>query len=390
MFPVDSGFRAAYTRTKQSRLNFNSRSRSSGILFERVFLVRALVPVGIHYAQAAVTNSSQVRLSPASAWRQCGALGLVLHDTFKEALMFKRSLVRNMISYCSFALAITLVTTPATAQKPSGNQHEFKHHIVMVPDVIELAGVMATRILPNSENPSRPLEFCPEGPSGPPRNLETLEHGAGMLSSTQGIGKNANPGILPPNASYGGMTYGEWSAHYYYQGLLSSCSSTPGLCQSQPPADGNFNPKNVLFLPLKEGSDLTTDHFDVDVPVGKAVMVMVFGFTTTTNGPLIPGYYEDSNWLEADLAWVQALAESGALSCTIDGIPVQNLKDYVVSGTLPGTVDMNFGDPYPPGVPIDSAIVCSLLLRSLAPGHHTIDVDWWGERFLTYNITIKP
>jgi hypothetical protein len=116
-------------------------------------------------------------------------------------------------------------------------------------------------------------------------------------------------------------------------------------------------------------------------------MVMVLGSTSTTDGPVIPewGYY-DNNWLETDLEWLQGIAEDGSLFCTIDGTPVQNLKDYVFSGALPHTVDFDLGVK----VTFDSAIVCSLLLKPLTPGRHTIYLEWFGAPFLTYNITVTP
>ena len=85
--------------------------------------------------------------------------------------------MRNGIWYCCFAFAIILGTTSATAQPLSGNNHEVKHVILMVPDGMGLADVTATRILRNCESPSEPFpHFCAEGPGGPPLNLETLEH----------------------------------------------------------------------------------------------------------------------------------------------------------------------------------------------------------------------
>jgi alkaline phosphatase len=85
--------------------------------------------------------------------------------------------MRNVVQYCCFAFAIILGTTSATAQPLSGNQHEVKHVIVMVPDGMGLADVTATRILLNCETPSEPFpHFCANGPGGPPLYLETLEH----------------------------------------------------------------------------------------------------------------------------------------------------------------------------------------------------------------------
>lgn len=76
-----------------------------------------------------------------------------------------------------FAFMIILGTMPATAQLMSGNNHEVKHVIMMVPDGMGLANVTATRIRLNCEKLSKPYPyFCAEGPGGDPLNFETLEH----------------------------------------------------------------------------------------------------------------------------------------------------------------------------------------------------------------------
>lgn len=85
--------------------------------------------------------------------------------------------MRSRIWAYGFAAAILFGTTLATAQPLSGNQHEVKNIIMMVPDGMGLADVTATRILRNCEKPPEAFpRFCQEGPGGPPLNLETLEH----------------------------------------------------------------------------------------------------------------------------------------------------------------------------------------------------------------------
>ena len=85
--------------------------------------------------------------------------------------------MKNPLLYFGFACLFILGTTPATAQPLSGNHHEVKHVILMVPDGMGLADVTAARILRNCETPGEPFpHFCSEGPGGPPLNLETLEH----------------------------------------------------------------------------------------------------------------------------------------------------------------------------------------------------------------------
>ena len=85
--------------------------------------------------------------------------------------------MRNAIWYFGFACALILGTARAAAQPLSGNRHEVKHVILMVPDGMGLADVTASRILRNCETPGEPFpHFCEEGPGGPPLHLETLEH----------------------------------------------------------------------------------------------------------------------------------------------------------------------------------------------------------------------
>jgi len=198
----------------------------------------------------------------------------------------------------------------------------------------------------------------------------------GIFLPSRVLGENANPGIIPPNATYGGMTYGEWGAHYLYRFF-------PGE-----PSDENLNPKNVYFPQAASAND-PTDHFDETIPAGHAVMIMVLASITTTNGPIVPdwGYY-DSNWLEADLAWFQSMAEAGGIFCSIDGVPVRNLKDYIVSGAFPHSIEWDAL----PGVPFDTALGCFLLIKPLTPGHHSVYIEWrFGTPFhLTYDITVIP
>jgi hypothetical protein len=207
----------------------------------------------------------------------------------------------------------------------------------------------------------------------------------GMVLPNQAVGKNANPGIIPPKASYGGMTLGDWTAHYYYH--LAGTSIDPAALP-----DEGFNPKNIYFPKGKSVND-PTDHFDEYVPAGHAVMIMVLGNVSTTQGPIAPEWGEPNpNWVETDLEYLQNAAEQGGITCAIDGVPVQNLKDYVVSGTFPHNLVVN--DPTYGQITFDSAIGCSLILRPLTPGYHIVHIEWadWvvGLPFnLTYNIFVK-
>jgi hypothetical protein len=206
----------------------------------------------------------------------------------------------------------------------------------------------------------------------------------GIVSPNQAISKNANPGIVSPGATYGGMTYGQWSAHYYYE--------QAGKFIDPDAPDDIFDPKNVYFLQGKSVSD-PTDHFDEYVPVGSAVMVMVLGSVSTTEGPLIPEWgYADSNWAEVDLDWLKSIVEQGGVTCIIDGVPVQNLKDYVVSGPLPHNLVMD--DPTFGPITLDTVVSCSLILKPLTPGYHKVQIEWadWvaGVPFsLTSNIFVS-
>jgi hypothetical protein len=196
----------------------------------------------------------------------------------------------------------------------------------------------------------------------------------GILELYPAFSKNANPGIVPPNAVYGGMTYGQWSANYYY--AVFAGEDMPG-------------PKNVYLLPGKSYFDPRTS-FDLEVPAGEAIGLMVFGFPSRTKGPVAPEWgYPTENWVAADLEWLGEVfaPHRENLYVEIDGIPVKNLEQYAVSGSFPNPIEMDAGYGT---MPYDSVVSCSLLFTPLTPGPHTIDLDWFGEHFLTYNITVTP
>jgi hypothetical protein len=195
----------------------------------------------------------------------------------------------------------------------------------------------------------------------------------GILSPGSAFSKNWNPGIIPPNAVYGGMTYGQWSANLYYAAVTG---------------EDVAGPKNVYILPGKGYWDPRTS-FDLEVPAGESIGLMVFGFPSTTNGPVIPELgYETENWVQADLEWLEGFAaDSNNLFVEVDGRPVKNLEAHVVSGSFPNTLDMDLGFGL---MSLDSVVSCSLLLAPLTPGQHTIDLRWFGQPFLIYNITVVP
>lgn len=149
-----------------------------------------------------------------------------------------------------------------------------------------------------------------------------------------GKGNQDNPGVIPPQASAYGQTYGEWSANWWQWafGLAPDVNplldETGELCHS-----GQQGP--VWFLAGTFGGPAERD---CDVPAGKALFFPIVNWSVwepdddEASRLIVEHIGLDPNVLtEAEILRITAnwLADrSTPLSCLVDGVPIANLGNY--------------------------------------------------------------
>ena len=185
---------------------------------------------------------------------------------------------------------------------------------------------------------------------------------------------NPNPGILPPQARAHGKTYGEWAAVWWQWALSIPEAENPVADTTGEFCDvGQTGP--VWFLAWSFGSSVEKS---CAIPAGKSIFTPVynwiFGSGVFDCEPTVPGVTCDVEVLRQSAAQNTEAAE--LLEATIDGVPVQNLRDYraasppfpvsfpegAVFGIPPGTHFPHISDGY------------WLMLAPLPVGKHEIRV----------------
>jgi len=202
--------------------------------------------------------------------------------------------------------------------------------------------------------------------------------------SVAGAGGNANPGILPPNSRVQGLTYGEWAASWW-QSVLS-------ISESENPAAGA--PWTDCFLERIENVGLgiaffaQSGTFACEMPPGMMLFQPIVGAECSTLEE--PPYYGGS---EEELRACAMSFVPSELQATIDGVPVQNLSDYLVTSPI---FDFAVPEDNVLGVPAGSgqsvAYGAYLMLAPLSPGQHTFHLqgaypDGWTYDWY-YDITV--
>jgi len=187
---------------------------------------------------------------------------------------------------------------------------------------------------------------------------------------------NPNPGIIPPNAHFDGMTYGEWLA-----GLNQWILSVPAA--DNPILEGNEDkiaigqPKHLWFL--VNASPVVNRHFTI--PAGTALYATIFGVELDNLLCVDP----DTNFTVAQLrAGAKSIVDSLTdIEVQVDGVPVDDIAAYratspVFASTLPdGNLLQFFGcadalsGTYGPMV----ADGYALLLAPPSVGEHTIHIS---------------
>jgi hypothetical protein len=190
----------------------------------------------------------------------------------------------------------------------------------------------------------------------------------GLSTEAQAQGGNSNPGILPPNAHFRGLTYGEWGARWW-----QAAFAVPIVNGDHPLfSGGSFGGEDgVVFLSAVVGSPATVE---VTIPSGTALFLPVVNTECSVIEP--PPFHGDDEDSLRDCA-NGFIDNSGNLSATVDSRMVRNLNAYRVESPL-----FEFG-PLPPdnifGAPagatseaVDAGVY--LLLSPLSVGIHRIEV----------------
>lgn len=235
---------------------------------------------------------------------------------------------------------------------------------------------------------------------------------------------NPNPGILPPNATAFGRTYGAWSAAWWQYVLAQPASSNPvndptGLNCRQ----GQSGPVFFLVGLFGSGGDVTRDK--CTVPTGKAL------FFPLVNAVDI--HVPDDGLDTPELLWADLQNLFGPpnnlrgatfeLHAAIDKIPVGDLTPattpyracagpaQALNGAATGCASPSFSVTLPEDnlfssnlkIPVPAGVYPAvsdgfyLLLAPLTPGQHTIT---FGGTFLfegtvttqefTYHLVVSP
>jgi hypothetical protein len=203
----------------------------------------------------------------------------------------------------------------------------------------------------------------------------------------RGQGGSSNPGIVPPNARYRGLTYGEWGAKWWQAALVIPVDSNPVI------SGGAFGGDDgVVFLAAVVGTPTT---LNVTVPSGTPLLVPVINTECSVIEP-DPFHGDDDETLNACANG--HIDNTSGLFASLDGRQIRNLDAYRTEspifsfGPLP---DNNlFGAPE--GTTSDSADAgVYLLLTPLSVGQHTLIVRGTFDQFgasidTTFNITVVP
>ena len=163
---------------------------------------------------------------------------------------------------------------------------------------------------------------------------------SGLLAATTftasgGTGNADNPGILPPGSTPHGKTYGEWGAAWWQWALSIPADRSPFTDRTGAFCDeGQSGP--VWF----RGGAASSRETTCSVPPGKSIFMPVynwiFGAGVYDCDPSVPGVPCDVETLRAAAA--VATDAATVLEVTIDGVPVQNVRDYRATSPEPFSV----------------------------------------------------
>lgn len=143
--------------------------------------------------------------------------------------------------------------------------------------------------------------------------------------------QHLNPGVMPPQATAFGMTYGEWSAKWWQWAFSLPVDQNPffdegGSCSNG--ANGQAEPGPVWFLTGVINVSGTAVRA-CTVPAGKALFFPLINVECST---LEPDPFHGNN--KTELAACATGFHFGNVSAEIDGVPVQDLNGYLKKSPL--------------------------------------------------------
>jgi hypothetical protein len=239
-----------------------------------------------------------------------------------------------------------------------------------------------------------------------------LRAGTVSGSSQNAITGNAgNPGVLPPQTRAYGKTYGEWEAAWW-QWVFSFPLSQHPLLDAADCSAGQSGP--VWFLggtfaaiTLEDGTVLGQAERSCTLPPGKALLFPIINNEWDNLGCPEPGNLTPDE-LQALATWAQNHTTS--LSCSIDGVAIQNLERYrvvapIFSYTLPAEpnlIDQLYGCHFQGEVSPAAADGVFVMVAPLSTGQHTIHFggelvftaeedgfDFVFQEDITYHLTVQ-
>lgn len=184
---------------------------------------------------------------------------------------------------------------------------------------------------------------------------------------------NPNPGIVPPNAHYDGLSYAEWQVKFTQWVNSVPWPDNPLLLGNEDKI-ANGQPRHVWFF--TNNLPVVDRHFTV--PAGKAIYAVIFSVEWDNFLCVNP----DTTYTVAELrAIAKSVVDSEVdIKVEVDGVPVKDVAAYrsttpVFSATLPdNNILQHFGctDALPGTYGPMVADGYALLLTPLPVGEHTI------------------
>jgi hypothetical protein len=200
-------------------------------------------------------------------------------------------------------------------------------------------------------------------------------------------GGNANPGVIPPNAKFHGLSYGEWGARWWQWIASFPIPTNPALDQTgHLCSEGDMG--HVWFLAGTFGGNAIRN---CSIPTGVAVFYPVLNNecdNVAPDGTHLPFTFED-------LRACAHFTIPSNVTTEVDGVPLRNLQNYeslspLSTWTFP---EDNFASlfgyfPHPGEVYSFVGGGYYIMHTPFSRGSHSIHVSAPGFLDVTYHLTV--